>query len=107
MERQVSMTPSLLQDDMILPRQQNHQDANQGTTIIIPPALRRTILRILSRKYGMQLHSSAISFIHSTLQSHGLLEDPNEWDEAIEWLAKGLVESAGKGEQGALQSRVL
>lgn len=73
----------------------------------MPPALRRTILRIFSKKYGLQLHSSAISFIHVTLESHGLMQDEGEWADAIEWLAKGLVESAGKGEQGALDARFL
>lgn len=92
MNRQASVTPSF-QD---VPHAQ-HGNSNGND---VPVALRRIILRILSKKYGLQLHSSAISFIHTTLESHGLLEDESEWTEAIEWLAKGLIESAGKGEQG-------
>jgi DNA polymerase epsilon subunit 2 len=89
-DRQVSIAPS--QSEELLANQQQHSG--------LPPALRRIILRIFSKKYGLQLHSSAISFIHTTLESHGLLQDEDEWAEAIEWLAKGLVESAGKDEQG-------
>lgn len=67
----------------------------------ISPALRRSIIWIFTKKYGLQLHSSAISFIQVTLEAHGYLQDESEWANAIEWLAKGLVESAGKGEQGS------
>jgi hypothetical protein len=91
MNRQASVTPSLVEERTV-------SRVNQGTEI--SPALRKTIIWIFSKKYGLQLHSSAISFIHLTLESHGLLQDQDEWAEAIEWLAKGLVESAGKGEQG-------
>lgn len=67
----------------------------------VPAALRRLILRVFTRKYGLALHASAIAFIHATLQSHGLLDNGNdECAEAIEWLAKGLIESAEGGDQG-------
>jgi hypothetical protein len=89
-QRGVSVTPSVGGDMAMTLHQSN----------VIPPALRRTILLMFSKKYGLQLHSSAISFIHVTLESHGLLQDESEWEEAIEWLAKGLVDSAGKDEQG-------
>lgn len=61
--------------------------------IAVPPELRRLILRTFTTKYGLQLHSSSISFIASTLASHGLLEQPPEWNEAIEALANGIVEN--------------
>jgi hypothetical protein len=94
-DRQVSIAPSLNEEQMTAVGQQQAG---------VPSSLRRIILRIFSKKYGLQLHSSAISFIHTTLESHGLLEDENEWIEAIEWLAKGLVENAGKDEQGVCVS---
>ena len=49
---------------------------------IVPPALRRTIIRIFNKQYGLTLHASAVAFIHSTLESHGLLEYPSQWSEA-------------------------
>ncbi|UZJ52846.1 hypothetical protein CBS101457_002166 [Exobasidium rhododendri] len=90
-DRQVSVTPSLNEDLTVAAQQKPG----------IPPALRRIIIRIFSKKYGLQLHSSALSFIHVTLESHGLLQVEDEWAEAIEWLAKGLVEIAGKDDQGS------
>lgn len=93
MHRQASVTPSLAEEGG-LSRKLNSE---------VPVDLRKAIIRIFSKKYGLQLHSSAISFIRLTLDSHGLEE--SEWDEALEWLAKGLVESAGKGEQGECSVR--
>lgn len=58
-------------------------------------ALRKSILRIFTHKYSLQLHSSALSFIAGTLSSHGLLDQPDEWDDAIEALASGIVENEG------------
>ncbi|MCO5589717.1 hypothetical protein L7F22_043685 [Adiantum nelumboides] len=69
----------------------------QQQQLIVPPALRRTIIRIFNKQYGLTLHSSAVAFIHSTLESHGLLEDPTQWNEAIQWLAKGLNNSSTEG----------
>lgn len=69
----------------------------EATTTIIPPALRRTIIRIFNKQYGLTLHSSAVAFIHSTLESHGLLDDPTQWNEAIQWLAKGLTNTSSEG----------
>ncbi|SJX62991.1 related to DNA polymerase epsilon subunit B [Sporisorium reilianum f. sp. reilianum] len=57
-----------------------------------PPELRRTILRVFTTKHSLQLHSSAIAFITSTLAEHGLLDQPLEWEEAIDALAQGVVE---------------
>lgn len=65
--------------------------------LIVPPALRRTIIRIFNKQYGLTLHASAVAFIHSTLESHGLLQDPTQWNEAIQWLAKGLNNSSTEG----------
>jgi hypothetical protein len=92
MHRHASVTPSLAEEGPV--------SRYQGPEVSMD--LRKTIIRIFSKKYGLQLHSSAISFIRLTLDSHGL--DESEWDEALEWLAKGLVESAGKGEQSELYS---
>lgn len=66
-------------------------------SIIVPQALRRTILRIFNKQYGLTLHSSAITFIYQTLEQHGLLQNPDDWNEAIQWLAKGLVDNASEG----------
>ncbi|EST05432.1 DNA polymerase alpha/epsilon, subunit B [Kalmanozyma brasiliensis GHG001] len=63
-----------------------------SVAIAPPPELRRTILRVFTTKHSLQLHSSAISFITSTLAEHGLLEQPLEWEEAIDALAQGVVE---------------
>lgn len=63
-----------------------------ATTAIPPPELRRIILRVFTTKHSLQLHSSAISFITSTLAEHGLLDQPLEWEEAIDALAQGVVE---------------
>lgn len=63
------------------------------SSISAPPELRRQILRIFTTKHGLQLHSSAISFIASTLATHGLLDEPLEWSDAIEALAKGIVDN--------------
>lgn len=60
--------------------------------VVPPPELRRTILRVFTTKHSLQLHSSAITFITSTLAEHGLLEQPLEWEEAIDALAQGIVE---------------
>ncbi|GAC93425.1 telomere-associated helicase [Pseudozyma hubeiensis SY62] len=57
-----------------------------------PPELRRAILRVFTTKHSLQLHSSAIAFITSTLAEHGLLQQPLEWEEAIDALAQGIVE---------------
>ncbi|KAJ1026713.1 hypothetical protein NDA16_002311 [Ustilago loliicola] len=57
-----------------------------------PPELRRTILRAFTTKHSLQLHSSAIAFITSTLAEHGLLDQPLEWEEAIDALAQGIVD---------------
>lgn len=66
----------------------------------VPLALRRTILRIFSKKYGLALHASALSFIHETLVSHGLVSSESESTDALEWLAKGLIDSKEEGNQG-------
>ncbi|SNX84492.1 related to DNA polymerase epsilon subunit B [Melanopsichium pennsylvanicum] len=63
-----------------------------SAAIAPPPELRRTILRVFTTKHSLQLHSSAITFITSTLAEHGLLEQPLEWEEAIDALAQGIVE---------------
>ncbi|SPO25719.1 related to DNA polymerase epsilon subunit B [Ustilago trichophora] len=65
---------------------------NAATASVPPPELRRTILRVFTTKHSLQLHSSAIAFITSTLAEHGLLEQPLEWEEAIDALAQGIVE---------------
>lgn len=57
--------------------------------------LRKAILKIFTHKYSLQLHSSALSFIAGTLDSHGLLDQPEEWNEAIDALAMGIVENEG------------
>ncbi|KAJ1019859.1 hypothetical protein NDA13_006082 [Ustilago tritici] len=57
-----------------------------------PPELRRTILRAFTTKRSLQLHSSAIGFITSTLAQHGLLDQPLEWEEATDALAQGIVD---------------
>ncbi|CDS01771.1 hypothetical protein [Sporisorium scitamineum] len=62
------------------------------TSTAPPPELRRTILRVFTTKHSLQLHSSAIAFITSTLAEHGLLDQPLEWEEAIDALAQGVVE---------------
>ncbi|KAK0551435.1 DNA-directed DNA polymerase epsilon, subunit B, partial [Tilletia horrida] len=60
--------------------------------------LRRIIVKIFTRKYNLQLHTSALNFIASTLEAHGLLEQPEEWEDALEALAKELVDGeAGDG----------
>ncbi|KAJ1028983.1 hypothetical protein NDA18_002614 [Ustilago nuda] len=60
--------------------------------VVPPPELRRTILRVFTTKHSLQLHSSAIGFITSTLAQHGLLDQPLEWEEAIDALAQGIVD---------------
>ncbi|PWZ02294.1 DNA polymerase epsilon, subunit B [Testicularia cyperi] len=65
---------------------------------VTTPELRRCILRIFTTKHALQLHSSAIAFITSTLASHGLLDQPHEWEEAIEALASGIVESQAEAD---------
>ncbi|SAM85921.1 uncharacterized protein UBRO_20937 [Ustilago bromivora] len=60
--------------------------------VVPPPELRRTILRVFTTKHSLQLHSSAIGFITSTLTQHGLLDQPLEWEEAIDALAQGIVD---------------
>lgn len=63
-----------------------------NSVVVPPPELRRTILRVFTTKHSLQLHSSAIAFITSTLAEHGLLEQPLEWEEAIDALAQGIVQ---------------
>lgn len=53
--------------------------------------LRKAIVHIFTRKYNLQLHTSALEFIHHVLDDHHLLNDEDEWDEAIEELAKGFI----------------
>ncbi|SYW81925.1 uncharacterized protein UHO2_00417 [Ustilago hordei] len=62
------------------------------TAVVSPPELRRTILWVLTTKHSPQLHSSAISFITSTLAQNGLLDQPLEWEEAIDALSQGIVD---------------
>lgn len=80
--------------------------ANLNGTRAAPPALRRLILRLFSRKYGLQLHASAIAFIVETLEEHGLLHDETVWQESIEALAKGVVDDLARGEgNGSIVTR--
>ncbi len=70
----------------------SHIPRMPNTSAVPPPELRRTILRVFTTKHSLQLNSSAIAFITSTLAEHGLLEQPLEWEEAIDALAQGVVE---------------
>ncbi|KAI3479907.1 hypothetical protein L1887_58056 [Cichorium endivia] len=83
-----------------------------AAVVAAPPELRRTILRVFTTKHSLQLHSSAITFIASTLAEHGLLDQPLEWEEAIDALAQGVVDNqadldphAPSGSRSALQAR--
>ncbi|SPC64871.1 uncharacterized protein UHOD_12290 [Ustilago sp. UG-2017b] len=60
--------------------------------VVLPPELCRTILQVFTTKHSLQLHSSAIGFITLTLTQHGLLDQPLEWEEAIDVLAQGIVD---------------
>ena len=60
--------------------------------VVPPPELRRTILQVFTTKHSLQLHLSAIGFITLTLTQHGLLDQPLEWEEAIDVLAQGIVD---------------
>ncbi|PWN52289.1 DNA polymerase epsilon, subunit B [Violaceomyces palustris] len=72
-----------------------------------PPALRKSILKVFTKKYSLQLDSSAISFIAQTLDSHGLLDQPDEWEDAIEALAGGIVEAEATGGKLSLSGSVV
>lgn len=75
----------------------------------VSAALRKAILRIFTRKHGLQLHSSSLSFIQSSLAAHDLLDKPEEWTDALEALAKGvddLTDLEVAGASGALPSVV-
>ncbi|KAN0061752.1 DNA-directed DNA polymerase epsilon, subunit B [Thecaphora frezii] len=72
-----------------------------------PPALRRAIIRIFTKKHNLQLHSSAIVFVAQTLHSHGLLQQPQEWDDAIEALATGILDAEASGAEANLSSSVV
>jgi DNA polymerase epsilon subunit 2 len=83
-----------------MPSREDSLAPSAHDSVAIPPALRRSIIRTFSKQYGLTLHASAIAFIHDTLSRHGLLESPDDWAEAIQWLAKGLTEDVGKGMGG-------
>ncbi|KAK0521797.1 DNA-directed DNA polymerase epsilon, subunit B [Tilletia horrida] len=69
----------------------------------LTPDLRRVIVKIFTRKYNLQLHTSALHFIASTLDAHGLLDQPDEWADALEALAKELVDGeVGDGGSGSM-----
>lgn len=72
-----------------------------NTPVVPPPELRRTILRVFTTKHSLQLHSSAIAFITSTLADHGLLQQPLEWEEAIDALAQGIVDGQTNADSNA------
>lgn len=74
--------------------------AHGAAVVAVPVAMRRLILRIFTKKYGLALHASAVTFIYTTLQSHELTDSSEECAEAIEWLARGLIEAAEGGDQG-------
>lgn len=75
----------------------------------LPPSIRKLVLQTFTKKYSLQLHASALTFIASTLDSHDLLyvvagddELESAQREAIEVLAKGcldlgVLEEAGGG----------
>ncbi|EPQ28615.1 uncharacterized protein PFL1_03918 [Pseudozyma flocculosa PF-1] len=75
--------------------------------VAISPALRRTILRVFTKKHNLQLHSSAVAFIAHTLDSHGLIDQPEEWDDAIEALATGILEAEASGADPGVSSSVV
>lgn len=70
--------------------------------------LRKTIVHIFTRKYNLQLHASALEFIHQVLHDHNLLKYQDEWDEAIEELAKGFIngEQHTDGSKGEIRAHI-
>jgi hypothetical protein len=72
--------------------------------------LRKAIIRTFTRKHNLQLHASALTFIAEALQNHDMLDKPDQWEEALESLAKGYIESehygAGAGAAQASSSLV-
>lgn len=84
-------------------------EASSSSARTLPPQLRKLVLQTFTKKYSLQLHASALSFIADTLAEHELLHVVQEDDdqvtaqrEAIEVLAKGcldlgVLEEAGGG----------
>ncbi|KDN43322.1 hypothetical protein K437DRAFT_225693 [Tilletiaria anomala UBC 951] len=68
----------------------------------ITAPLRKSIVRIFTRKYNLQLHASALTFIAEAFDHHGLNHKQSQWDDAIEFLAKEFIngEQYKEGSEG-------
>ncbi|CAO1620088.1 unnamed protein product [Parajaminaea phylloscopi] len=73
--------------------------ASSSSLTTLTPQLRKLVLQTFTKKYSLQLHASALTFIATTLADHELLhvdfqdaEDQQRQQEAIEVLAKGCLD---------------
>lgn len=68
-----------------------------GRPAFIPPEVRRAILRSFTTRHHLQMRADAVQFVYATLHAHGLLEAREAWTEAVDALARALVEQHVSG----------
>lgn len=80
----------------------------------LSPQLRKFVIQTFTKKYSLQLHASALTFIAATLSEHDLLhvapgdaEEVTKQRDAVEILAKGCLDLTVLEEAGASEGSIV